>query len=1073
MTTICTACGTAQGSAQRFCSECGARLGSAGANQTSPAPAPAPAATALPTRVSGERRAVSILFADLTNYTGLSTALDAEDLHAIVRSYTQRVTATVHSFGGIVERYIGDSVMAIFGAPVAHGDDALRAVRAALAIQNEVMASLSSECSRPLQASIGISFGEVMFTQNEPGHPEGIAVVGESVNLASRVQGQAGAGNIFITDSLRGACASAVQCELVGERALKGIAQPVKLYRVLALLTAALGERSRLLGRDDEVAALREAVARCATQARGSIVHLRGEPGIGKSRLLDELQLLGNALGLAAHASAYLDFGLEQTLSGVSAIVASLLGVAASDSADARQTALERAIGNGLMRADDRPFAVDVLRLPQRPLDRTLLDAMESGARLAAMRSFVVTLVTAAARRQPLVIATEDVHWMPASELAQLVALCELVRTEAVIVATTSRNVGNPLADYLTTFKPPELALALDIGPISATAARRIAWEFDTTHSPAIESCVARAEGNPLFLDQLLRHFFESGKSTVPDSIHNVVLARLDRLDEADRRAAQCAAVIGQRFGLRLLRQLLRSPAYDPAALVQAGIVKGHGAEWMFTHALVQEGVYASLLHSNGRALHREAADYYVGIDLILRAQHLDRAKDPQAAQAYLQAAVEQLAAFRFERSRELLGRGSELAVKVQDRVDLRLLEGRTLHDEGLIKESISCFRQALNEAVQPEQQCRAWLGLAMGMRMTDDLDGALDALRQAEPLAQGASLVTELGELHYLRGSLHFPRGELDECLQEHGQALALARQAGSPIDEARALSGLGDAHYARGQMKTAQGYFNHCMTLCREHGFGRIEAANGFMVATVRMYMNELDAALDDALESAALARRVGHQRAEIVSRLVAGWIYLLQSRPGLAQEQTQRGLEVAEALGAPRFRAFLLESVARIRLAQGDLVGAKASIDEALDIARSLNVMRFIGPWIIGTRALMLVDADQARAALAEGVALIDAGCVGHNYFWFYKHAMETCLKHGELAKVEAYAQRLAHYTASEPTPWGSLFIERARALAELKRDPGSRLARQQALQLLETIRQTGHHDAGLALTPFLAA
>ena len=187
MTTICTACGTAQGLAQRFCSECGARLGSAGATQTSSAPA----AAALPTRASGERRAVSILFADLTNYTGLSTELDAEDLHAIVRSYTQRVTATVHSFGGIVERYIGDSVMAVFGAPVAHGDDALRALRAALAIQNEVMASLSAECSRPLQASIGISFGEVMFTQNEPGHPEGIAVVGESVNLASRLLARA------------------------------------------------------------------------------------------------------------------------------------------------------------------------------------------------------------------------------------------------------------------------------------------------------------------------------------------------------------------------------------------------------------------------------------------------------------------------------------------------------------------------------------------------------------------------------------------------------------------------------------------------------------------------------------------------------------------------------------------------------------------------------------------------------------------------------------------------------------------------------------------------------------------
>ena len=319
-----------------------------------------------------------------------------------------------------------------------------------------------------------------------------------------------------------------------------------------------------------------------------------------------------------------------------------------------------------------------------------------------------------------------------------------------------------------------------------------------------------------------------------------------------------------------------------------------------------------------------------------------------------------------------------------------------------------------------------------MCMRLSDELEGAFAALAQAQPLLEAANFSAQLSELHYLlRGSLHFPRGELDACLHEHEQALALALRAGDHFDEARALSGLGDAHYAGGRMKTALGYFDRCMTLCAVHGFGRIEAANRFMVATVRMYMNELEPALDDALQSAELARRVGHQRAEIVSRLTAAWLYLLQGQLAAAQNQTTLGLVVVEQLGAPRFRAFLLESVARIHLARGELQQALATIDEALALARSLKVMRFIGAWLLGTRALILDNVTESRAALIEGLALLDAGCVGHNYYWFYKHAMETSIKQGDRAALDFYAARLEQHMADEPAPWASAFIARARA------------------------------------------
>ena len=255
--------------------------------------------------------------------------------------------------------------------------------------------------------------------------------------------------------------------------------------------------------------------------------------------------------------------------------------------------------------------------------------------------------------------------------------------------------------------------------------------------------------------------------------------------------------------------------------------------------------------------------------------------------------------------------------------------------------------------------------------------------------------------------------------------------------------------------------------MTLCKAHGFGRIEAANRFMVATVRMYMNELEAALEDALRSAGLARRVGHQRAQIVSRLTAGWIYLLQGQPEKACEQTMLGLQVARELGAPRFQAFLLESVARIRLTQSDRAGAMQAIDEAWTLALSANVLRFIGPWICATRALVSPDTEMAQASLSQGQALIDAGCVGHNYFWFYKPAMQTCLDHGWLDAALDYAQRLEDHTRSQPVPWADVFIERCRLLVEYQTGPVTQAVAKRAQRLLQVLQRTGHLEAAQAL------
>jgi hypothetical protein len=218
--------------------------------------------------------------------------------------------------------------------------------------------------------------------------------------------------------------------------------------------------------------------------------------------------------------------------------------------------------------------------------------------------------------------------------------------------------------------------------------------------------------------------------------------------------------------------------------------------------------------------------------------------------------------------------------------------------------------------------------------------------------------------------------------------------------------------------------------MDQCQTHGFGRIEAANRFMVGTVRIYLHELHGALTDSLESADLALRVGNQRAEIVSRLTAGWIHISLGRWTEAQRQARTGLDVAKAIGAHRFNPFLRESMARIAWYTDQPTEAREVIRGAVDKARELNMLRFIGPWLLGT--LAMIDPKRRDAALAEGWSILETGAVGHNHYHFHAHGIEAELDAGRLHAVERHAAALEQYTAHQPNAWADFRIRRARAL-----------------------------------------
>jgi tetratricopeptide (TPR) repeat protein len=359
-------------------------------------------------------------------------------------------------------------------------------------------------------------------------------------------------------------------------------------------------------------------------------------------------------------------------------------------------------------------------------------------------------------------------------------------------------------------------------------------------------------------------------------------------------------------------------------------------------------------------------------------------------------------------------------------------LRGRVLQDLGSIVESIEAYGQALDFAKNDAERCRAWLGQAGSMRITDQFDAAFKALEQAETAASRLGLTAELARVHYLRGSLYFPLGRIDGCLHEHELALRHAELAGSAELEARALSGLADAHSMSARIKTAHSYFDHCIQIAREHGFGRIEVANRHMRGIMRYYQNELRGAVDDTLGGAEGAAKVGQQRAEMVARAASGYILPDLGELDRAKEQCEQALSLARHLGARRFEASSLRHLARVVAAQGHRAQALALLDEAYTIGSESGIT-FAGPWVLGAVAVITDDPDKRRWALDEGEKVLGRGCVFHNYFWFYRDGIEVSLETADWAGLDRYASALERFTRAEPVPWTSFFIARGRALA----------------------------------------
>jgi class 3 adenylate cyclase/tetratricopeptide (TPR) repeat protein len=976
---------------------------------------------------ASERREVTVLFADIAGFTNLSTSLDPEQVHALLAQFFERTDAIILEHGGHIDKHIGDCVMGVFGAPVAHPDDMQRAVRAASKIHAAV--SQISEAGLPkLQAHVGLATGEVVASTTGSASFHEYTVTGETVNLASRLCALAHPGETIISEAIQRNLAGEIVAEPAGVQNVKGFASPIVVSRLIGLSEHDAGRRP-LFGRKVELAQCMTTLEVAGETGRGAVVTVRGEAGIGKSRLTEEVALKARAKGWRVGLARILEFTAGSTSDALSALGHELL-LALSEA----ETGAAFSVPALAERPDLPPelrFAIEEFGGVERsPEEHRRLSAMSEQARMITRHESLAALAIALAARQPQLLIVEDIHWASEATLAGLELLVQRATSKhPIVVALTTRAEGDP------TRRPEFLAgsrgLTIDLGPLAEDEARAHAVSILAGVESQVERCIARAEGNPLFLEQLARHAVAGGlEAALPSSIRSAVLARLDRLTASQKQVLQAAAVLGDQFPAEALRHVAEQASLDLAGLLDARLIVRGGETCRFAHALIREGVYGSLLHSTRERLHRRAADWYRGRDLALRAEHLGRAKAPEAVDAYLEAAHALIGQYRTDLALDLVDRAKAIALTAEDRFRVALSEGDYLLEVGRASDAIVAYETAIASARDGVDRATALLGKASALRVVDRLAEAMQLIEEAAPALTESQRVEQLAKLEHLRGNLYFPLGQRDACEAAHAQALIYAKAAGDPELQARALGGLADAAYAKGLYLTAGQRLDNCIALAREHGLGRVEVANLPMLAAVHSYVGHGGKTTRAAIEAAKGARQL---RAELIALHIAMVGSLWGGTPEQVAVEFRRAQDIVHQLGARRFEPENLIFMADAERQLGNWTGARELVDRATAINREHGFVYFAAI-VQGCRALAYHDDERVRrGALDEGMRLIQAESIAHDPLFYAYFGIEACLSAGDVEGTIRLCDLIDSVFAVEPSRFTRMLSERGRLIA----------------------------------------
>jgi class 3 adenylate cyclase/tetratricopeptide (TPR) repeat protein len=921
------ACGFAIGADDKFCGGCGQPI--------------ADKALASRAALEGERKQVTILVADVTGSMELLAGRDPEEARKILDPIVGLMMDAVHRYEGTVNQVMGDGIMALFGAPTAHEDHAVRACYAAVDIQN----AARRYAERPIAGGrsplvrVGLNSGEVVVRAIGSDLHMDYSAIGRTTHLAARMEQVAEPGTILATAHVMRSAGEYVTSRPLGRTPVRGLPEPVEIFEI----TGTAGTRVRFdsslarglspfVGRDSVVRSLVDALTR-AGRGGGELVALVGEPGVGKSRVVWELlhhhvppewRILQARSTSFGKATPYLpvigllrrSFDLDDHAAAAHIAGAVADGVAALDGALAADVPALLAV-MGAAGDDARWRALDPAQQRER------------------IRSAVKRLVVELARRQPLALVFEDLQWIDQDTQDILDVLVDTLPSAHVLMLVDYR----PEYRHGWTGRPRYTELRLE--PLPADTAASLVDGFLGRRGSVAgvrQSVLARTQGNPLFIEEMVRHFVENGALVgdrgdyecrrepdgldVPDTVHAVLAARIDRLDADDKRVLQAAAVVGKRIPLPVLEDIgvvtgtvLRDAM---ARLTRTEFLHEESRfpeiEYAFNHALAHDVAYAGLLHDRRKHLHAAAL-----------------------------AAMERLHAGRLSGHAEAL---AEHAIhgEVWDRAVDHLLEA-----------SSQAFVQGA---------------------LARSLDAAERALELCGRLPEGAPNAARAIDVRLAMYAPLLMRGDLGRIILLIEQAEALARGSGDRLRLGRALSRLASPRWARGEFDAALELAQAAHAIGREIGDVESRLSGTVMMGLIHFSRGEYRAAVDalktipDGPDAEAAKERSSGSVAPFM--VAVSWLMLSLSSIGDFDE-TLRYADLALAAvadGAPTAQVAVHTCHAVALGGRGDFAAARAAIDESRRIAEANAVMGWL-PTVYAIWGWLAAETGEPD----EGVACIE--------------------------------------------------------------------------------------------------
>ena len=969
------------------------------AKPTSPAPLSSSVAAA-------ERRPITVMFCDLVGSTGLAARLDAEDWRNLVGSYLDEASAAVTGLGGHVLKKLGDGLMALFGYPQAQENDAERAVRAALAIQRalaELNARNAGRRAPQLAARIGLESGQLVVDATGE-------VFGEAPNVAARVQGAAEPGSILVTATVQRQTAGLFVADDRGAHELKGVPAPVTLYCIVRASGGGRRGGARVLtplfGREEELDLLSRRWER-ARKGEGQLALIVGEPGIGKSRLIEEFRA---RLGETPHT--WVEWSSSQLLQNTPLhpiVEWGRLRFGADLPAEQRLGDLEHTLRLvGLDAVEYAPLVAPLVDVPL-PEDRAAKFAPEELRRrqLAAMTAFVL----AGARSQPAVVAFEDLHWADPTSLDLMRSLADRGAQAPLLIVATTRPEFRPSWSVRSHHS------VISLSPLDRAQVAKMVVELASRHAlsrDVIEGVSERTGGVPLFVEEVTRLLLErgvdGGAQAIPSTLQQSLAARLDRLGPA-REVAQIGAVLGRGFPHALLQAVA---GIDEAGLLasverlaEADILftegVGQHANYHFRHVLIQDAAYESLLKSRRQALHRRAAEILVG-------QPEPAAAEPEAiAHHFTQAGLDELAIEWWSKAGDQALRRSAFqeaiahlgkAIAMADRAgattqrtiggsaapNQRLTQLQVAYGNALLAargfgapETTEAFARARESAYgdkdAPERLAADW-GLWAGSYVR----GELPSMRahaaaflndvEARPNSPEAGVARRAaGMTCWFAGEYREARDHLERALAmfQPGRDDDLAFRFG-PDHGVVAMANLAAASWPLGEVDRAISLIDRMHARVADLTHVGTLAYGKMYAALFELMRRDHARAAPLASELSQLAREHDLPMFRAFCVFLEGWATAATGAPGVGLDDMRQGVEQLREQNVLWFDGLLKIALAEVELRAGHSDRAVAILDEALATCDRAGYRAFEAE-LHRVRGDILRERNSANPALAE--------------------------------------------------------------------------------------------------------